>query len=229
MKLCALVCLATLLLAPAGYGRRAAKHREPAGTLTWKLDNLKKIGGNPVTVIGNPQVIKDAGRKAVLFDGQDDGLFLDVNPIAAAPAFTIEAVIRPDAGGAEEQRWFHIQEAEGDDRVMLETRLHGGEWFLDTFIKNGAKDAERRTLYDEKFKHPAGRWYHVALVYDGSSMRNYVDGKEELSGPLAVPPLDRGRTSIGMRQNRVYWFKGAISRARFTPRALKSSEFMGNN
>ena len=29
-----------------------------------------------------------------------------------------------------------------------------------------------------------------------------------------------------MRQNRVYWFKGAISRARFTPRALAPREFM---
>lgn len=222
MKLCAFVCLATLLIAPAGHGQQA-------GAVTWKIDNLKQIGGNPVTVIGDPQVIKDAGRKAVLFDGKDDGLLLDVNPVAASQAFTIEAVIRPDAGGTEEQRWLHIQEAEGDDRIMLETRLHGGEWFLDTFIKNGGGAEDRRTLYDENFKHPAGRWYHVALVYDGSSMRDYVDGREELSGPLAVPPLDKGRTSIGVRQNRAFWFKGAISRARFTPRALKPEEFMGKN
>ena len=66
----------------------------------------------------------------------------------------------------------------------------------------------------------------MALVYDGIAMRHYVDGKEELSGPLSVAPLGRGRTSIGVRMNRMYWFKGAILKARFTPRALSPQEFM---
>jgi hypothetical protein len=208
-----------LLLAPphAAHGPRA---------VVWKLDNLKKIGGNKVTVIGDPQVVKGPKGKAVQFDGARDGLLLETNPVAGARAFTVEAVIRPDAGGLEEQRWMHIQGPSADSRVMLETRLHGGEWFLDTFVKNGPRPEDGRTLYDENFKHPVGAWYHVALVYDGATVRNYVDGREELSGPLAVAPLAEGLTSVGVRQNRVYWFKGAISRLRFTPRALSPREFM---
>jgi hypothetical protein len=215
-----LLCLFILLSAARGA---------PSGSVTWKFDNLKKVGGSDVTVIGNPRVIKTPKGKAVEFDGVDDGLLVGVNPLAGASAFTVEAVIRPDAGGLPEQRWMHIQGATADSRVMLETRLLGGEWFLDTFIKNGPRPEDGRTLFDEPFKHAVGAWYHVALVYDGASIRNYVDGREELSGALAVGPLGAGQTSVGVRQNRVYWFKGAISRARFTPRALAPREFMSKD
>ena len=231
MRVFALACVAAAVLtcAPAAYARKGAARKAAAASVTWKLDNLKKIGGNSVTVIGSPQVVKAPKGKAVQFDGAHDGLLLSVNPVAGAKAFTIEAVIRPDAGGLEEQRWMHIQEASADDRIMLETRLRGGEWFLDTFIKNGTRTEDGRTLFDEPYKHAAGRWYHVALVYDGAVMKNYVDGEEELSGPLAVGPLEAGQMSIGFRQNRVFWFKGAISRLRFTPRALTPSEFMAKD
>lgn len=240
MKLSALACAAAVAVtcASAAYGRvPAARKRQagpaasgapaaPAASITWKLDNLKKVGGNVVTVIGDPEVIEAPKGKAVLFDGEGDGLLFGVNPVAGARAFTVEAVIRPDAGGPAEQRWLHIQEAEGDDRIMLETRLYGGVWFLDTFIKKGAGAEGRRTLFDQDYRHAAGVWYHVALVYDGEVMRNYVDGREELSGPLAVGPLGAGQTSVGVRQNRQHWFKGAINRLRFTPRALAPGEFM---
>ena len=78
-----------------------------------------------MTVVGSPRVVRAPKGKAVQFDGARDGLLLEVNPVAGARAFTIEAVIRPDAGGLEEQRWMHIQEASADNRIMLETRLRG--------------------------------------------------------------------------------------------------------
>jgi hypothetical protein len=237
MKLSALAFAAAVAVTcvPAADARKAAAHKgqtgqdapaAPAASVTWKIDNLKRIGGNPVTVIGNPRVVEGPRGKAVEFDGAHDGLLLGVNPVAGARAFTIEAVIRPDAGGLEEQRWIHIQGPTADSRVMLETRLYGGAWFLDTFVKNGPRAEDGRTLFIESFRHAAGVWYHVALVYDGEVTRNYVNGQPELSGPLAVGPLEAGQMSIGVRQNRAFWFKGAISRLRFTPRALAPAEFM---
>jgi hypothetical protein len=158
-----------------------------------------------------------------MFDGVDDGLVVNANPISGAMQFTIEAIFRPDAGGNKEQRWFHIQEDETQNRVLLETRLDGDQWFLDTFIKSGENN---RTLFAENFKHPVNKWYHVALVFDGSEMRHYVDGVQELAGPLSISPLNRGQTSIGVRMNRIHWFKGAVRKARFTMKALAASEFM---
>lgn len=176
-----------------------------------------------MTIIGDPLVIDVPGGKAVLFDGTDDGLVVNANPIAGARAFTVEAVFRPDANGAKEQRWFHIQQDKSENRVLLETRLVGDQWFLDTYIRSGESN---RALFAENFKHPVGVWYHIALVFDGAEMRHYVDGKLEMSGPLSIAPLESGQTSIGVRLNRVFWFKGAVRKARFTARALAPAKFM---
>lgn len=190
---------------------------------TWKVNDLKKIGGNPTTILGEPKVIKTEKGKAIEFDGIDDGIFLDTNPIEGFSAFTIEAIFRPQ-GGEKEQRWFHIEQyPAAEKRVLMEIRVVGDEWFLDTFLKSGD---DRLPLYAENFKHKIGDWYHVALVYDGSEMRHYVDGKLELSGKVNFKPMEKGKTSIGVRQNKVYWFKGSVNKVKITNKALSPKEFM---
>src|SRR5436189_5659145 len=131
MKLKACECFAlVLIIVISTFGQRQSK------PTTWKIDNVEKIAGQQVTVSGHPQIIDAPGGKAIAFDGVGDSLLLNANPLAGAEAFTLEAVFRPDAGGAKEQRWFHIQEDNSENRVLLETRLVGNEWFLDTFIKS---------------------------------------------------------------------------------------------
>jgi hypothetical protein len=190
----------------------------------WNLDNLEEIGGHRVEVLGQPKVIKTDNGKAIEFDGVDDGIFIETNPLAGAKTFTIEAFFRPDADGPAEQRWLHIEDLENvESRALLETRVSKDLWFLDTFLKSGDN---RLPLYAENFKHPTGRWYHVALVYDGTEMRHYIDGKLELSGKIAMKPFGRGRVSIGVRQNKVYWFKGAVRKVRFSRKALVPKQFL---
>lgn len=92
------------------------------------------------------------------------------------------------------------------------------------------KSGENRLpLYAENFKHKLGEWYHVSLVYDGHEMRHYVDGKLELSDKIKFKPMGKGKTSFGVRQNKVYWFKGLIGIARFTNKALTPMEFIKND
>jgi len=189
----------------------------------WTVDNLKVIGGNQLIIIGKPKSISASQAKAISFDGRGDGILINDNPIAGAGAFTIEAIFRPEDGGGFEQRWLHVQEDGRENRALLEIRSKDGEWFLDTFINSASN---KLTLYSEKFKHPLGRWYHVALVYDGVTMKDYVDGQEEMSGPLNASPLGAGKTSLGVRMNQVSWFRGAIRKIRFTRRALTPAEFM---
>ncbi len=192
--------------------------------VTWTLDGLSAIGGKRTQVFGDPKVINTEYGKAIAFDGVDDGVFVYSNPLEKASNFTVEAIFRPDEGGEAEQRWLHIEDVENvESRALLETRLSGREWFLDTFLKSGD---QRSALYAESFKHPTGEWYHVALVYDGAEMRHYVNGKLELTGKLKMKPFGRGITSFGVRQNKVYWFKGAILKARFSDHALTPEKFM---
>jgi hypothetical protein len=195
----------------------------PQPAETWRIDNLESIGGHAVTVRGHPRVIPAPGGHAVEFNGVDDALFLGVHPLAGADAWTWEVVFRPARGGAAEQRFFHLQEDGTDNRMLFEIRVIGDQWCLDSFAKGGEGS---QALLDRTKLHPLDQWYHVAAVYDGHVFRNYVDGVQEGEAQLKLEPQKAGQTSIGVRFNKVNYFKGAILEARMTPRALTPGEFM---
>ena len=195
----------------------------------WRLDNIDNIGGHETHVLGHPKVIETEYGKAVQFDGVDDGIFVDVHPLAGASTYTWEVIFRPDADGPAAQRFFHLQEqdpATGEDtknRMLFEIRIVDGQWCLDSFASSGTSN---RTLLNCKMLHPLGRWYRVTAVYDGKTLRNYVYDELQDEGSLDLKPQLPGHTSIGVRINRVYWFKGAVLMARMTPRALTPEEFL---
>jgi Concanavalin A-like lectin/glucanases superfamily len=181
-----------------------------------------------VTWTFDPRVIDTPVGKAVEFDGVDDALIVDDHPLAGADTFTWEAIFRPD-GGEREQRWFHLSEqdpvtgADTDNRMLFEIRVAGDAWFLDSYNQSGT---ESKALMNRTARHPLGAWYHVASVYDGKEFSNYVDGVKEGSAELHLAPHGQGHTSVGVRINRVFFFKGAVHMARFTRRALAPSEFL---
>lgn len=189
----------------------------------WQFDNIEQIAGHRTTVLGHPHVIPAPGGKAVEFNGVDDALFLDVHPLAGAATWTWEVIFRPDRDGAPEQRFFHLQEQDTDNRMLFEIRLKDGQWCLDSFAKKGEASL---ALMDRSKLHPAGVWYHAAAVYDGHEFRNYVDGVLEGKGEIHLPAQAPGRASVGVRINKVNCFKGAVRMARMTPRALTVSEFL---
>ena len=190
---------------------------------TWIFDRLDKIGGHPVKVEGHPKVVKTPIGKAVEFNGIDDALFLDVHPLAGAAQFTWEVIFQPAADGKPEQRFFHFQEDGSTNRLLFETRVNAGQWCLDSFAQSNTGS---KALMDRAKLHPAGAWYHVAAVYDGTEYRNYVNGIREGEAGVKLAPQGPGHTSVGVRINKVDYFKGKIRAARMTPRALNPTEFM---
>src|SRR5260370_23672269 len=119
----------------------------------WTFDNTTTIGGHKVTVVGHPRVIDTPMGKGVEVNGKDDALILDVRPLAGAETFTCEVIFRPDADGAPEQRFFHLQENGTDNRLLFEIRLTDGRWYLDSFAKSGAA---ARALMHRKLLHGPG-------------------------------------------------------------------------
>jgi acetyl esterase/lipase len=187
----------------------------------WRVDNLTRIGGHPVTVIGEPRVVRTEIGAAVEFNGSGDGLLIEANPLAAVPQFTIDVVFQPAADGQEEQRFLHFEESVTGNRALVELRMNaGGSWSLDTYLRSGEAGL---TLLDRNVTHAASRWHVATLTYDGKTMVQYVDGVRELSGETLFAPLKDGRTSIGVRQNRVSWFKGRIHSIRFAAHARPSN------
>ena len=65
-------------------------------------------------------------------------------------------------------------------------------------------------MIDRAVSHSAAQWHTATLTFDGQTMKHYVDGVLEQSGGVAFQPLAAGRTSVGVRQNRVFWFKGRM-------------------
>lgn len=221
-------CFVPLVLLVAGIALLSSCTTVPAPTpatpkpstvgTVWKLDRTDKIGGHSVNLLGNPRLVSDASGSALMFDGEHDGLILPVGAIAGLSQFTIEILMRPAAGGAEEQRFFHTQDSVGN-RSLLEIRLlPEGRWTLDTFLLSGKNSLP---LLDRTLLHPADQWHWVALRYDGRRMTSFVNGTQELTGEVEFPPMQSaGQTSIGVRLNQVYWFKGAIREIRLHPTAL---------
>ena len=129
--------------------------------------------------------------------------------------FALTAASRNNAG--------HLQESGTENRLLFEIRVIDGRWCLDSYGHSG--DAQQ-ALMNRNSLHALGAWYHVAAVYDGNQFRNYVNGTLEGAADIRFAPQGPGRSSIGVRINRVNYFKGAIHLARFTRRALAPAEFL---
>ncbi len=230
--------------APILAGCAVMLHAKPALTqgaqdATWQFDRLDKIGGNPARVYGEPKIITTPAGKAVLFDGVHDGLIIDKHPLAGFSQFTFEALVRPD-GGDPAQRWFHLAEtdpnsgldatvapnnptADQNARFTFELRVDGDRCYFESFTHGPSYQS---ALIDKTKTHPLGQWYVVTQTYDGQTHRSFVNGVLEREGPLAYVPQGPGHSSVGMRINHVSYFKGAVMRARFAPRALEPSDFI---
>jgi hypothetical protein len=216
-----------VVLAPAFLG--AANPSRKGNSEVWIFDRLDKIGGVPTTVVGHPHVIKTPLGKAVQFNGVDDALFISEHPLAGLETFTFEAIFRPERGGKPEQRWFHLAEqdpktgADTDTRFLFEIRVIGDQWCLDAFVHTPTVS---KALMYRNLLHPLDVWHHVAMVYDGQEYRSYVNG--ELQGKAAIhfEPEGPGHSSVGVRINKVDYFKGSVREARFTRRALAPEEFL---
>jgi Concanavalin A-like lectin/glucanases superfamily len=199
----------------------------------WTFDHLNKVGGLPTTIIGHPHLIKTPLGKAVQFDGAGDALFIGENPLAGAEAFTFEVIFRPELGGAEEQRWFDISELDPktgadevpnrENRYQFEIRVIRDQWCLESLVHTSKGGKQ---LIDRRLLHPLDVWHHVAMVYDGKEFRSYINGVLEGKEAAHFEPIGPGHTSVGVRINKVYYFKGSVEEARFTRRALAPEEFL---
>jgi Concanavalin A-like lectin/glucanases superfamily len=220
----------------------------PPDSVVWLFDNLKTVGTSPsynLAVSGAPMVIDTPEGKAVQFNGTNDTLEVSKNPVDVWPQWTVEVIFRIDTGGAQAQRWFHIAGTGGmgtGERVLFELRYDAAKdtWFQVAFVQGGATGR----LFGWNFPHPAGKWYHVAIVIDGKTMKPYVNGVWEPAGncageactppnltapfPLAYKQIGPGGTRVGSRYGGSAYLKGAVRMARFTPRALTPAEFLPN-
>jgi hypothetical protein len=180
-----------------------------------------------VTVEGEPSLEFTAFGSSVEFNGVDERLLIDENPIFGAEEFTIEAVIYPYNSHefAQAPRFLHIESADSPNRrITLELRLtEDGQWYFDAFIKS---DLDKYTLVEPTLTHPKDQWYHLAITYKDGVFTSYVNGEKELSHTVTYQLIpENAKTSIGARMNQIHWFNGLIDSTRFTNKALTPESF----
>jgi len=190
--------------------------------ITWSADYFPQI----IELCGYPQIIETALGPAVEFDGVADGAFLDSVPVKGMEEVTVEMIFKPYSNAAFEQRFMHMGAYSGA-RIMFESRVkEDNTWYFDAFVHLGEK-AKSKALIDENLTHPCDKWYNLTLVAGKEGISSYVNGVLQQSYPLPYEPvINEGATSIGVRQNKVCWFKGAIFKVRVTEGCLKPEQFL---
>lgn len=189
--------------------------------IIWKLSDLKKNLPGGFEILGNPQKITSVVGSAIHFDGHNDAFIYNENPLDGLRKFTIEVIMKPDSNGPFAQRFLHFGEPDGR-RVLLEIRNTGNTWYLDAFLNS----VSSLVLSDSSKTHPDGEWYNVSFIVDDGEMDTYVNGSHELSGRVGFEPFNGGKTSIGVRLNRKYWYRGDIYEIRITPDKLNPTELL---
>lgn len=190
----------------------------------WNFSSLEYIGDCDAEIFGAP--VLDVEKKEISFNGIDDGVIVDGDPLDGAKSFTIEIIFYPSSSSQKnhEQRFLHIQNpGMPNRRALIELRLFENQtWALDGFVSG---DNSKCTLFDASLIHLTDKWFHAALVYENGKMKNYVNGKLELEGAVQYLPIERGKVSLGMRMNHVSFFKGKIKQILFSKEGLKPEQF----
>jgi hypothetical protein len=205
--------------------------KKNADSQQWELDSLKKIGGHAVLVNGNPEVVTTDIGKAMKFDGIDDKLLVDNNPIGDSKEFTVEVIFKPEPAYdiSREPRFIHIQDPDDplSKRALIELRItQNKEWYLDGFLLT---DAGEKTLVNWKLTHPTEEWSHAAITYKDNVFKTYVNGVLETTGNVTYKEVlinKKGKTSIGGRMDNRNYYCGLIKTLKVTCRALEPADFM---
>lgn len=192
----------------------------------WNFNDLTSVGGVDVVPEGNPEIIRINKDSAYLFDGDEDRVVLDQNPLIGLNEFTLEVVFRVDEGGVSEQKMFHMQ-ANPDIRLLFEVEfVNDSMWYMENFIQTGSGAGENIHLMDSTKLHPVNRWVHIAVVYKNNTFKQYINYKLENTGDLTWVAPDAGSISVGARINKRNYLTGAVREIRFADTALDSTQFL---
>ena len=157
---------------------RAAWHfaRDPAGA-TPQLDDSTRANhdGLSAGAMTGGDLVAGVAGPAVDFDGVDDHLRADAFDVGGSPALTLSALVDLDA-------------TSGEARVL--TKAAGASRIFELVVDGGGNLIGRLSLDGSESELVAGTvstggWHHVAMTWDGTTQRLYVDGVEVGSQPAS--------------------------------------------
>jgi hypothetical protein len=186
--------------------------------------------GTYTAVLGNgAQYGPGIVGQAFQFDGVND--FVDIGQHGALPTYTVALWFNADI--ADQNRTFISQDRAGyNDDFMLgiepEHDFYGDDFRRITVVFHDDATQSRYKIRDTVDADP-GRWYFVAVTYDGTTMRLWVDGVEK--GNVTANGLGTSDQQWNLGQNSHFFpsgvyrnFAGRIDEPIIARRAYTQSE-----
>jgi hypothetical protein len=143
-----------------------------------------RLGAQPGADAGDPQRIPGASGGALRFDGTQFVRLPQAGELQPA-RLTVEAVVRGDTAPGP----FRYVLSQGADACFAGSYglYTGGADGMAFYVYDGSRFVVSPTAAPEDVWN--GRWHHVAGVFDGSTLRLYVDGRpvgDPTPAPLSI-------------------------------------------
>jgi len=138
-----------------------------------------------------------------------------------AEQLTVEAWICLDAlpGGADSRRWIVNKNANEWIEGHYGLIVHGGR--VGAYLNIGGGKENHYSAMSKDAGLTVKRWHHLAMTYDGASLRVFLDGRPTASTKIGKKRKSgRSTVAIGRRQDGYNYFKGAIDEVRIYSLAL---------
>lgn len=183
--------------------------------------------GNNASLIGGPTWVSGVSGLAIRFDGSSQYATVpDNSSLDVTNAVTLAAWIKPEKSGSAQVIMKKGLTGESDGYEL--SLVSNGKIF---FRINQLTNGETYRL-NSSVTHPTDgvTWMHIAASFDGSTIRLYINGKENkavsFSSPVSIIsnslPLGIGAQSNGGNR-----YQGALDDLRVYNRALSASEISG--
>lgn len=208
--------------------------RQLPGLVSWwplNGDGSDAEDGNQGTLEGVVTVCDGVLGQALSFDGEarvwvEDSDNLDV------PILTIDAWVRPTHEDGDKHMVVNKEEAAVIGFIQYEIAVAGSAGFIPeghiTFHLGGVSGLpdDDRGWVDAYGLVPLNVWSHLAVTYDGSVARAYINGvmTREIAGLSGSVQPGPGLLSIGARSCWAHDFRGAIDEVHLFNRALSAEE-----
>jgi len=178
--------------------------------------------GNTGTIAGSSPSTSGRFSGALSFDGVDDTVTIaDANSLDLSAGMTIAAWLRPTAIGG--RRTAVLKEGASSPVYSLYANGAGNSPFAEVVTPGTAFDLGGTVQL------PLSTWTHLAVTYDGSTMRMFVNGdlvSSRAATGAIVTSADPLR--IGGNPARGEYFQGRIDDVRVYNRALAASEIQAD-
>lgn len=142
--------------------------------------------------------------------------------LKSMPKLSMECRVKVNTFTKENPYITSVMGIEDDEEIFLLR-------FGDVTIKNNQLQFTSKDQLTTSMTFETNKWYHIAIVFDGSTLRLYVNGKEQASkqATRGAVNLYNGVFNFGYSYNGRY-LDGSISEARIWSKALTQAEIEGN-